>query len=116
VKPGILERCEAPFTVLANGDERLDRVPLRRRLALAPHYRPANRVHHGNVGAHEPRVRDLPHEAAPLQPLIEELLVERGDLPAPFEVGAIERDEISILVNTAAKASPLPWFQPFINC
>jgi hypothetical protein len=97
VKPGVLERCETPLTVLANGDEGLDGVAFGYRLGLAAHNRPADRVHQGNVGAQEPHVLDLPYQAAPFQPLVEELLVERSDLLTPFEVCAVEADEIAIL-------------------
>src|SRR5215210_9526398 len=43
--PGVLERGETPFAVLARGDEGLDRVTLRRRLAFALHYRATYRVY-----------------------------------------------------------------------
>src|ERR671916_3095578 len=97
MEPGVLERAEPPFTVPAHSDERLDRVPLWRRLALAAHHRPADRVHQGDVRAQESHVLDFPHQAAPLQPLVEESLVERSDLLAPREVRAVEADEISVL-------------------
>src|SRR5215218_516245 len=109
--PGVLERGETPFTVLANGDERLDRVSLRRGLALAAHHGGADRVHQGDAGAQEPHVLDLPYEARTLQPLVEELLVKRGDLLAPLEVGAVERDEISVLREDGGEgiaAAPVP--------
>src|SRR5215203_5324433 len=95
--PGVLERGEAPLAPIARGDEGLDRVALRRGPALASHHGAAHRVHHGHVGAQEPHVPYLPHEARPLHPPVEEPLVGRFDLPSSLEVRAIERDEVAIL-------------------
>jgi hypothetical protein len=97
VESGVLKRSKVPFAVLARSDEGLDRVAFRYRLALAPHNRPAYSVHQGDVRAQESHVLDFPHQAAPLQPLVEELLVERSDLLTPFEVCAVEPDEIAVL-------------------
>src|ERR687898_3290245 len=89
VKPGVLKRSKPPFTVLAHGDEGLDRVAFGYRVGLAAHHRPAYSVHQGHIRAQEAHILDLPYQAAPLQPLIEELLVERSDLLSPFEVRAV---------------------------
>jgi hypothetical protein len=48
---------------------------------------------------------DLPHEAAPLQPLIEELLVKWSDFLTPFEVCTVEGDEISVLREDRSEGS-----------
>jgi hypothetical protein len=112
-----LECSEAPFVALTRGDEGLNRIALRRRLGLARHHRPTYGVHHGDIGTQEPHILGLPHQTRPLHPLVEELLVKRGDLLSPFELRAVKRNEISVVrEKTAAKASPLPRFQPSISC
>ena len=81
VEPGVLKRSKPPFAVLlARSNEGLDRVAFRYRVGLAAHHRPADSVHQGHIRAQEAHVLDLPYQAAPLQPLVEELLVERSDL------------------------------------
>src|ERR671917_118730 len=66
------------------------------RFGFASHHRPAYRVHYGDIGAQESHILDLPYEARPLHPLVEELLVKWGDLLTPFEVRTVERHKISV--------------------
>gem|GEM_PF-1772348 len=60
-------------------------------------------MHQGDIRRQETHGLDLSHKACPLQPLIEQGLVERSDLAPAFEVCAIEPDEVAILGEGSGK-------------
>jgi hypothetical protein len=54
-------------------------------------------MHHSHLWGQETHACDLSYEAGPLQPLVEQWLMERSDLTAAFEVRTIETDQIAVL-------------------
>jgi hypothetical protein len=60
-------------------------------------------VHQSNIGIQETNARDFPDEACSLEIRLKESLVKRDDFFASSEVGAIERNEISIFGERGCK-------------
>src|SRR5512132_306310 len=95
-QPRVLERGQVPGALGSGRDERLDGVTLRGRRTLAAHHGAADGMHHRHVGTEELQVGDLPDQARPAQPLVEQALVVGGDHLAALEVRPVEADQVTV--------------------
>src|SRR4029453_11894954 len=112
----ILKSGQLPLAVLPNRDQRLNGVTRRRGRGPAPHDGAAERVHERHVRGQELNPRHVSNEARAFEPLVEQRSVKRHHVLTTLEMCAVECDEVAVLANTAANASPLPAFHPSMHC
>src|SRR5215213_6609695 len=102
----VVERGEAPHTIVLDGDKGLDRGT--HRTILPRHQRRAGGMNKGNVCAEESQTLDLPGQARSLEPGFEQLLVRLGDHAPSFGMRPIEGDVVGLFGKKCSVGLSVP--------